>query len=74
MRVDPAERAVQEFESYVRDRLRQEFLDTIHDLPTPKFGAFAKQVVRYSWGRRESTLTWCANKTRSPLSPDEFET
>ena len=42
--------------------------------PTPKLVAFAKQVVRYAWGRRDATLTWCTNKARSPFSPDEFET
>ena len=42
--------------------------------PTPKLGAFAKEVVRYASGRRDATLTWCTNKASSPLSPGEFET
>jgi hypothetical protein len=29
--------------------------------PTQKFGEYAKQVVRYAWGRREAKLTWCAS-------------
>jgi hypothetical protein len=42
--------------------------------PTPKMGAFAKQVVRYAWGRREAKLTWCASKSKSPFNPGEFGT
>ncbi len=37
-------------------------------------GAFAKQVVRYAWGRREAKLTWCASKSKSPFNPGEFGT
>ena len=42
--------------------------------PTPKMGAFAKQVVRYAWGRREAKLTWSASKSKSPFNPGEFGT
>jgi hypothetical protein len=42
--------------------------------PTPKLGAFAKQVVRYAWGRREAKLTWCTSKSKSPFNPEEFGT
>ena len=42
--------------------------------PTPKMGAFAKQVVRDAWARREAKLTWCASKSKSPFNPGEFGT
>jgi hypothetical protein len=41
--------------------------------PTQKLGGYAKQVVRYAWGRREAKLTWCASKVKLPLAPGEFE-
>ncbi len=41
--------------------------------PTQKLGEYAKQVVRYSWGRRESKLTCCASKVKLSLTPGEFE-
>ena len=41
--------------------------------PTQKLGEYAKQVVRYAWGRREAKLTWCASKVKLPLEPGEFE-
>jgi hypothetical protein len=33
--------------------------------PTQKLGEYAKQVVRYAWGRRDAKLTWCASKTKA---------
>jgi len=45
--------------------------------PTQKLGEYAKQVVRYAWGRREANvtakLTWCTSKVKVPLTPGEFE-
>ena len=41
--------------------------------PTQKLGEYAKQVVCYTWGRRESKLTWCASKVKLPVMSDEFE-
>jgi hypothetical protein len=41
--------------------------------PTQKLGEYAKQVVRYAWGRREAKLTWCASKVKLPVMSDEFE-
>jgi hypothetical protein len=28
---------------------------------TQKLGEYAKQVVRYAWGRRDAKLTWCVS-------------
>jgi hypothetical protein len=50
------------------------FLTRYMTKPTPKLGAFAKQVVRYVWGRRESKLTWYRSKSKSPFNPGEFGT
>ena len=36
-------------------------------------GEYAKEVVRYAWGRREAQLTWCVSKVKLPLVPGEFE-
>ena len=36
-------------------------------------GEYAKEVVRYAWGRREAKLTWCASKVKLPLVPGEFD-
>ena len=41
--------------------------------PTQKLGEYVKQVVCYTWGRREAKLTWCARKVKLPLMSDEFE-
>ena len=41
--------------------------------PTQKLGEYAKQVVRYVWGRREPKLTCCASKVKMLLTPGEFE-
>ncbi len=41
--------------------------------PTQKLGEYAKQVVRYTWGRRDTKLTWCASKVKLSLTPGEFE-
>ncbi len=41
--------------------------------PTQKLGEYAKQVVCYTWGRREAKLTWCASKVKLSLMSDEFE-
>jgi hypothetical protein len=41
--------------------------------PTQKLGEYVKQVVCYTWGRREAKLTWCASKVKLPLMSDEFE-
>jgi hypothetical protein len=41
--------------------------------PTQKLGEYAKQVVCYTWGRREAKLTWCTRKVKLPLMSDEFE-
>jgi hypothetical protein len=35
--------------------------------PAQKLGEYAKQVVRYAWGRRDAKLTWCASKAKAPL-------
>jgi len=40
--------------------------------PTQKLGEYAKQVVRYAWGRREAKLTWCASKVKAPLHPGDI--
>ena len=40
--------------------------------PTQKLGEYAKQVVRYTWGRRDAKLTWCASKTKVPLRPGDI--
>jgi hypothetical protein len=37
--------------------------------PTQKLGEYAKQVVRYAWGRRDAKLTWCDNKAKDHLRP-----
>ncbi len=39
---------------------------------TQKFGEYAKQVVRYAWGRRDAKLTWCTSKTKAPLRPGDI--
>jgi hypothetical protein len=39
---------------------------------TQKLGEYAKQVVRYAWGRRDAKLTWCASKTKAPLRPGDI--
>jgi hypothetical protein len=36
---------------------------------TQKLGEYAKQVVRYAWGRRDAKLTWCASKDKASLPP-----
>ena len=44
--------------------------------PTQKLGEYVNQVtddVCYTWGRRESKLTWCASKVKLPVMSDEFE-
>ena len=40
--------------------------------PTQKLGEYAKQVVRYAWGRRDAKLTWCASKAKAPLRPGDI--
>jgi hypothetical protein len=35
-------------------------------------GEYAKQVVRYAWGRRDAKLTWCASKAKVPLRPGDI--
>ncbi len=40
--------------------------------PTQKLGEYAKQVVRYVWGRRDAKLTWYATKDKAPLRPGEI--
>ncbi len=40
--------------------------------PTQKLGEYAKQVVRYVWGRRDAKLTWCTSKAKSSLRPGDF--
>jgi hypothetical protein len=40
--------------------------------PTQKLGEYAKQVVRYSWGRRDAKLTWCVSKDKAPLCPGDI--
>jgi hypothetical protein len=39
---------------------------------TQKVGEYAKQVVRYAWGRRDAKLTWCTSKTKTPLRPGDI--
>ena len=40
--------------------------------PTQKLGEYAKQVVRYAWGRRDAKWTWCASKAKAPLRPGDI--
>jgi hypothetical protein len=40
--------------------------------PTQKPGEYAKQVVRYTWGRRDAKLTWYTSKTKTPLRPGDI--
>jgi hypothetical protein len=39
---------------------------------TQKLGEYAKQVVRYVWGRRDAKLTWCASTAKAPLRPGDI--
>ncbi len=36
--------------------------------PTLKLGEYAKQVVRYAWGRRDAKLTWCTSEVKAPFA------
>lgn len=40
--------------------------------PTQKLGEYAKQVVRYAWGRRDAKLTLFASKSKAPLRPGDI--
>ncbi len=42
--------------------------------PTQKLGEYAKQVVRYVWGRIDANLTLCASKSKAPLRPGDIGT
>jgi len=48
------------------------FLTRYMTKPTQKLGEYAKQVVRYAWGRRDAKLTWCASKAKAPLRPGDI--
>jgi hypothetical protein len=37
-----------------------------------KLGEYSKQVVRYTWGRRDAKLTWCVSKAKVPLRPGDI--
>ncbi len=48
------------------------FLTRYMTKPTQKLGKYAKQVVRYAWGRRDAELTWCVSKSKAPIQPGDI--